>query len=133
MGLERNNLAGVVEDFARNYQTGDVEHLADRLDPDVTWQGIDPGMMCHNRDEVMSVFRSQARETFRVDQLEVIDGGDRVVLCLRSVDAADPGQIALIFQVFTFDGDRIVWMQDYETRAEALQAAGLPDRHWGDG
>jgi hypothetical protein len=36
MGLERNNLAAVVEDFAQNYQSGDVEYLADRLDPDVT-------------------------------------------------------------------------------------------------
>jgi SnoaL-like domain len=132
MGLERNNLAVVVEDFAQNYQTGDVEHLADRLDPDVTWQGVEPGMMCHNRDEVMSVFRSQAKETFRLEQIEVIDGGDRVVLCLRSVDAADPSQRALIFQVFTFDGTLIVRMQDYETRDEALHAAGVASQaEWG--
>jgi nuclear transport factor 2 (NTF2) superfamily protein len=89
-------------------------------------------MMCNNRDEVMSVFRSQAKETFRVEQIEVIDGGDRVVLCLRSVDAADPSQWALIFQVFTFDGDRIVRMQDYETRDDALRAAGVAGQaEWG--
>ena len=50
MGLERNNLAAVVEDFARTYRSGVIEHLADRLDPNVTWQGVEPGAMRHNRD-----------------------------------------------------------------------------------
>jgi SnoaL-like domain len=128
MGLERNNLAAVVEDFARTYQTGEIEHLAERLDPEVTWEGIEPGAMCHNRDQVMEVFRSQAKESFRLDQIEVIDRGDRVVLCLRSTDAADPERTAQIFQVFIFQGDRIVRMQDFEHRADALRAAGLEDR-----
>jgi hypothetical protein len=128
MGLERNNLAAVVEDFARTYQTGDIEHLADRLDPEVTWQGVQPGAMCHNRGQVMEVFRSQGQEWFRLDQLEVIDGGERVVLCFRSADVADPDQVTQSFQVFTFEGDRIVRMRDFEHREDALREAGLEDR-----
>jgi hypothetical protein len=132
MALERNKLAAVVEDFAVTYRTGAVDHLQDRLAPDVTWQGVDPDLICRNRDEMMHVFRSQAKESFRLDQLEVIEGGDTVVLCLRSTDVRDPGQTALIFQVFTFEGDRIVRMEDFQSRGNALRAAGLAHRAaWG--
>jgi hypothetical protein len=127
MALERNKLAAVVEDFAVTYRTGAVDHLQDRLAPDVIWHGVDPDLTCHNRDEVMQVFRSQARESFRLDQIEVIDAGVKVVLCLRSTDVSDPDRTAHIFQVFTFAGDRIVRMQDFHSRQDALRAAGVSD------
>lgn len=89
---------------------------------------LSPARCANNRDQVLTVFRSQAKESFRLAQIEVIDGGDVVVLCMRSADAADPDQTAQIFQVFTFADDRIVRMQDFEHRDDALLAAGLADR-----
>jgi hypothetical protein len=41
MALERDKPAAVVEDFAVTYRTGAVDHLQDRLAPDVTWQGVE--------------------------------------------------------------------------------------------
>ena len=76
----------------------------------------------------MGVFREQAKASLRLDQLEVIGGGDRVVLCLRSTDAGDPDQTAQIFQVFIFEGERIVAMRDFEHREDAVRAAGLEGR-----
>lgn len=118
----------MIEDFAATYRTGAVDPLEGRLAPVVTWQGVEPDLICRNRDEVMHVFRSQARESFRLDYLEVIDGEVTVVLCLRSVDSSDPEQTADIFQVFTFEDDRIVRMQDFRSRDDAIRAAGLADR-----
>jgi hypothetical protein len=85
--------------------------------PDVFWQGIREDLVCENRSEAM----------------EVIATEEQVVLGVRSSQLREVGGVPLrgqIFQVFTLrQGDgRIVRVDEYERRGEALAAAGAEGR-----
>ena len=88
-----------------------------RLDPEVFWQGVREDFICENRDEA----------------LELIATEEKVVLGVRSTQLQEIGGVPLggqIFQVFTLrhhDG-RIVRVDEYRRRSEALEAAGAEDR-----
>jgi ketosteroid isomerase-like protein len=100
----------------------------------VVHQGVLPELVCNNRREVLhNVQRGFARDDFRVDRLELIDAGERVVVGLagprfREVPWAPlNGQISV---VYTIRDGRIVLMEDFLTRADALAAAGAAVPIW---
>jgi ketosteroid isomerase-like protein len=128
--LTQTNLE-IVFDHLNARRTRDIARLESQLDPDVVHQGVHPDLVCHNRDEVLdNVRRGFARADFGIDRLEVIDAGDRVVVGLagprfREVPWAPlTGQI---YVVYTLRQGRIVRMDDYLTRSEALAVAGGAD------
>jgi hypothetical protein len=68
-----------------------------------------------------------------VDAMEIVNAGDRVVVGLagpRFSDRQWPQLQGQIFVVFTVRDDRIVRMDDYLTRGEALRAAGATGPGW---
>jgi ketosteroid isomerase-like protein len=124
----------VVFDHLYARRSRDLARLESQLDPDVVHQGVTSELVCNNRDEVLTnVRRSFAREDFGVDRLELIDAGDRVVVGLggprfREVPgAALNGQIHI---VYTIRDGRIVRMDDYLTRSDAIAAAGTAAHDW---
>jgi hypothetical protein len=109
---------------------GDVGRLASRMAPDVQHVGIRPGMLCQNRDEVVSLVRRAGPIPTDVDAFELLAAGDRVVLSIRGPGIGVPaeedsdvprGQATIVFTVR--DGV-IVHMQDYVRRQDALNAVG---------
>jgi hypothetical protein len=81
----------------------------------------------------MEMLREQQREEHGVEALEVIATEEKVVLGVRSIQLREVGGVPLrgqIFQVFTLrQGDgRIVRVDEYERRGEALAAAGAEGR-----
>jgi hypothetical protein len=81
----------------------------------------------------MEMLREQQREEHGVEALEVIATEEKVVLGVRSSQLREVGGVPLrgqIFQVFTLrQGDgRIVRVDEYERRGEALAAAGAEGR-----
>ena len=100
--------------------------------PDAFWQGVREDFVCRDRDEAMEMLREQQREEHGVEALELIATEDRVVLGIRSNQLQEIGGVPLggqIFEVFTLrdhDG-RIVRVDEYRRRSEALEAAGAED------
>jgi ketosteroid isomerase-like protein len=110
---------------------GDLAALTDLIDPNVHWSWWEPGPWdCHGRDQVLQVMQERDREGVKGELTEVLGAGDKVVIGVAGRDLErffGEGQDH-VYNVFTFRDGKVIGMQDFRTRAEALAAAGLPDR-----
>lgn len=124
-----SNVEIVFADWLDAIRRGDIERMRARLAPDVVHQGVRPEYVCRNRDEVMAQAGWRAGRAPAVEAIELVAAGDHVVMSVRAPDigapadpeAAPPGQASI---VFTLRDGLIVRMQDFPTRAGALEAAG---------
>jgi ketosteroid isomerase-like protein len=111
---------------------GELEAIEDLMAPDLTWHWWKRGPWdCHSRAEALEVIRERLAQNAIGELREVTDlGEDRVlvVMGLRAdseVSAADlglPEGRDENANVVTFRDGRVVAMQDYRSRAEAMQA-----------
>jgi ketosteroid isomerase-like protein len=127
----QQNLETVMIDFFGALRLGDFEAASRLLDPDVIWQGLREEWVCHGRDEVLDTFRWGLAERREVDALEFTRAGNQVVLGARGPSIAEVDHEPLggqIFNVFTLRDGRIVRIDDYRHRGEALTAAGVNER-----
>jgi ketosteroid isomerase-like protein len=132
--IGQENLETVMIDFFGALRGGDFDAASGLLDPDVTWQGLREEWVCHGREEVVDTFRWGLEERRDVDALEFTRGGDKVVMGARGPSISEVGGEPLegqIFNVFTLRDGRIVRIDDYRRRAEALASAGVAgDAGW---
>jgi hypothetical protein len=124
----------VVFDHLNARRVHDLARLESQLDPDVVHQGVLPELVCNNRDEVLSmVQRGFAGDGFGIDRLELIDAGDRVVVGLAGPRFSQVPWSPIngqIYMVYTLRDGRIVRMDDYLSRADAMAAAGAAVKDW---
>jgi ketosteroid isomerase-like protein len=128
--IGQENLETVMIDFFGALRRGDFDAAAALLDPDVNWQGLREEWVCHGREEVIDTFRWGLEERREIDALEFTRGGDRVVMGARGPSITEVGDEPLegqIFNVFTLRGGRIVRIDDFRGRSEALAAAGVSE------
>jgi ketosteroid isomerase-like protein len=128
--IGQENLETVMIDFFGAVRRGDFDAAAALLDPDVAWQGLREEWVCHGREEVIETFRQGLEERRDIDGLEFTRGGDQVVLGARGPSITEVAGEPLegqIFNVFTLRDGRIVRIDDYRRRGEALAAAGVPE------
>jgi ketosteroid isomerase-like protein len=132
--IGQENLETVMIDFFGALRGGDFEAAAALLDPDVAWQGLRDDWVCHGREQVVETFRWGLEQRREVDALEFTRGGAQVVLGARgpSIGEVDGEPLeGQIFNVFTLRDGRIVRIDDYRRRSEALSAAGVSaDAGW---
>ena len=126
------NIKTVLADWLDALRRHDFATVERRMDPEVFWQGVREDFICENRDEAMEMLREQQREEYGVEALELIATEEKVVLGVRSTQLQEIGGVPLggqIFQVFTLRGQdgRIVRVDEYRRRSEALEAAGVED------
>jgi hypothetical protein len=133
MNTPEENINTILADCLDSLRRHDFATVERRLDPEVFWQGVRDDFICENRDEAMEMLREQQREEHGVEALELIATEVRVMLGIRSTQLQEIGSVPLggqIFQVFTLrdhDG-RIVRVDEYRRRSEALEAAGAEGR-----
>ena len=124
----------VVFDHLHARRMRDLVQLESQLDPDVVHQGVQPDLVCNNRDEVLAnVQRGFARDDFGVDRLELMDAGDRVIVGLAGPRFSEVPWAPLngqIYVVYTLRDGHIVRMDDYLSRGEAMAAAGATAKDW---
>ena len=124
----------VVFDHLYARRTRDLALLESQLDPEVVHRGVLPELVCNNREEVLAnVQRGFARDDFGVDHLELIAAGERVVVGLAGPRFSEVPWAPLkgqIYIVYTLRDGRIVRMDDYLSRSEALGAAGATVKDW---
>jgi hypothetical protein len=125
------NIKTILADWLDALRRHDFATIERRMDPEVFWQGVREDFVCANRDEAMEMLRQQQREEHGVEALELIATEDRVMLGIRSTQLQEIGGVQLsgqILQVFTLHDGRIVRVDEYIRRREALEAAGAEGR-----
>lgn len=105
---------------------GDLDVIADLLDPDVKWHGGDPSWegACHNRDQALDVMRRAGGRGIG-ELVEVIEAGDKVVVIMRPVRDEDDESTGLVANLTTFRDGKVVEMVHYPDPDEAKAAAEL--------
>lgn len=99
---------------------GDLDEIADLLDPDVKWHGGDPTAegTCQNRDQALEFIRGARLRQAGVELVDVVGAGDKVVVIMRP-----PGG-APVANLTTFRDGRVVEMQHFPDPEDALAAVG---------
>ena len=105
------------------------EELRTKLVEDVTWHPAREGAWkpCTNADEVVKTLLWRAGMN-KMRPFDFIDLGDRVVVQLRGRGIGRLGAKGFfprLFQIIVLRGGKVVSLEDYSTRAEALAAAGV--------
>jgi ketosteroid isomerase-like protein len=125
-----SNLEIIFADWLDAMRRGDVQTMANRLAPDVVHQGVKPDWICRNREEVLRSVDSRVGNTPPVEAIELIAAGDRVVMSVKAPGVGVPtdgaasefrGEACI---VFTLRDGKIVRMDDYLHRTDALAAVG---------
>jgi ketosteroid isomerase-like protein len=128
-----NNLE-IIFDHLNARRSRDLARLESQFDPRVVHQGVLPELVCNNRQEVLeNVQRGFSRDDFGVDRLELIDAGERVLVGLAGPRFREVPWAPLngqIYVVYTIREGRIVRMEDFLTRAEAVAATGGTVKDW---
>ena len=124
----------ILGDVFTRFQEGDRDSWRERIDPDVIWDvsatalpgaGVYRG---HAGVERFFVEWLGAWESPTVENLEMIDAGDSVVSVFRWAGRGRTSGVRTqrdFFAVYDFRDGRIVRYRGFDTRAEALEAAGL--------
>jgi ketosteroid isomerase-like protein len=126
----QQNLETVIFDYLGALREGDQEALRAVLDPSVIWQGLHEDWVCHGPNEVIETLQEGLRLRRDVSALEFVRAGTRLVMGVRGPSLDEVGGEPLggqIFNVFTLRNGRIVRIEDYRLRAEALKAAGADE------
>jgi ketosteroid isomerase-like protein len=125
-----------VEVVLRGYDAlngGDVESALELVDPEIEWQTYvvpGPGGGIYRGHDGVRELWADVRNIFadyRNDPEQIIDAGDKVVafICIRGRGARSGAKVeARIAHVFTFRDGRILRVESFEDREEALGAAG---------
>ena len=99
------------------YDRADFDRLAEIYDENAPWIGTDPGEWdCKDRDDIFARFREGMAAGVHVDFDEMRSTPTHVILQTHVEDSGP------LVSVFTFEGRRIVRVQDHETM-EAAEAA----------
>ncbi|MBS1860554.1 MAG: nuclear transport factor 2 family protein [Actinobacteria bacterium] len=108
------------------WQRGDVEALADLLDPEVELTWWEPGEWdCHGRAEVLTLLRERAAEGAGTAEIELIDAGPDAIVSAWS-EAFTEGPVAGLrpATLITFRDGKAISMRQFRSREEAFEAAG---------
>ena len=125
-------MRGIYREMAR----GNFWALAPFLDPEVEWiwapsfQGIVGNQVFRGPDGVEAATRElfEAWEQYTLEAEEFIDGGESVIVVGRGLGRSKRGGPDVEHRnaaVWTFRNGKVVRMTGYESRAAALEAAGL--------
>ncbi|MBN1529796.1 MAG: nuclear transport factor 2 family protein [Thermoleophilaceae bacterium] len=113
------------------YQRGDWEEATAYLAPDVVWE-VGQELPAHGPAAVREMWARWNDDWERLDMTgeEIVDAGDKVFVAMHYSGRGRLSGVAIeqwVFEVHTFRGDRCIGKADFETRAEALAAAGLSE------
>jgi limonene-1,2-epoxide hydrolase len=112
---------------------GDLDAVKLWLDPEVTWRGVRNAAICRNREEVLEMLQGSLEGGLGAEAIEVIAADGAAVLGAKVPGLAEIGGVELrgqLYNVFRVRSGRIVAVEDYAYRAEALAAAGVTAPQW---
>jgi uncharacterized protein len=118
-----------------SFNRGDLDALSSDLHPEVEWydQRELPGATVHHgREATVEHLRSALRDMpgYRVEPAEIIDAGDKVVVCGQVFARGRASEVPVerpYFSVTTVQDGHALSVRLFGTRIEALEAAGLSE------
>ena len=126
----------IVKAFTSLFQAGDRDRWRDYFDPDVIWDTSASTMptagIYHGHQGVEHFFREWlgSWSEYRIEPREYIDAGGSVVLVFRQSGIGRDSGVRTereFFAVYDLSDSKVVRYRQYESRTEALEAAGLPE------
>jgi ketosteroid isomerase-like protein len=124
----------VVKAFMGLFEAGDRDAWRDYFDPDVVWDTsaseMPAGGIYHGHEGIERFFREWlgAWDQYEVETREYIDAGDSVVLVFRQSGIGRGSGVRTerdFFGVYELSASKVIRYRLYESRREALEAAGL--------
>jgi len=113
------------------YRRGDWDAATEYLAPDVVWE-IGQELPAHGPAAIREMWTRWNTEWEELDLVgeELVDAGDRVVVAMHYRGRGRLSGVGVdqwVFEVHTFRDGQCVRKVDFETRAEALEAAGVSE------
>ena len=133
--MSQENVEVVRRAFAGT-NAGDFSYLQESMDENCEFR-LPPGFPgtqgTRGPEGFVSVVNevAEAFEDIRYEPQEFLDQGDRLFAAVRTVGHAKHTGLAvdlLVYWVYTFRDGKVVVMEAYLDRAEALEAAGLSEQ-----
>jgi limonene-1,2-epoxide hydrolase len=112
---------------------GDLDEVERWLDPDITWRAVRDTAVCRNRKEVIDMLQGSLEGRLGADAVELIAAEGAAVLGAKVPGLAEIGGTDVrgqLFNVFRVGCGRIIAVEDYPLREEALAAAGAKAPQW---
>jgi len=103
---------------------GDLDVIADLLDPEVKWHGGDPDAhgACRNRDQALEFMRAALGRRATIELVDVVEADDKVVVIMRPASTSgEPGP--RVANLTTFRDGKVVEMVHYPDPDDAIAAA----------
>src|SRR3954447_8494424 len=123
----------------RAFVAGDMEAISGLLDPEVEWVGLEQD--APDRPSVLQLLAERLAEGYRVEIEECIPAGDDVVVSFRAAGMEgarrvedDDGRVVSVskyftigryFAVVTLRDGKVVRVEDFPQRTDALEAVGI--------
>src|SRR6266511_2171014 len=127
----------LVQRLIQVYNDRSFEENSDLIDPEVIWDlsrvQLPDGTSLHGPSEFRDFMETweEGFDTERMEAEEILDAGDRVVVFIRHRGHGRLSGIDVeqrIAMVWTFRNGRVVRMDMYPTRRQALEAVGLSEQ-----
>jgi ketosteroid isomerase-like protein len=120
----------IVREAWEVYSSGDYERLAGFHDPHIVVISLEDGALYGNNAVLANYKRwSEAWETAETTLEEVIGHGDRVFVTVQFHGRGRASGVEVasrFYEVYTLRNSKVLRIDEYEHRADALEAAGLP-------
>ena len=121
----------IVREAYDAYSRGDYDRLAGIHDPHIVVISLEDGALYGN-DAVLANYErwNEAWEGAETTLEEVIGHGDRVFLAARFHARGRASGVEVdtrLYEVFTLRDGKVLRIDEYEHRADALEAAGLSE------
>ena len=126
--LSRRTNLELLVDWITALRTGDLEALADLLDPRVVWHGLADKFVCVGRPDVVAVLREQVPVNLEIEAIELISAPRHVIVGTHSEHLPRPPDgrhTSQIYSVFEPRELRFVAIHDFARRDEAQRFAGI--------
>jgi ketosteroid isomerase-like protein len=133
--MSRENVE-TVKEFTRLFEKGDRDKWREYFDPDVVWDTSTssmPSAGVYRGHEGMERFFRDWLGTWRdfeISTSEYLDAGDSVVIVFHQRGTGRGSGIRIdrdFFGVYDLKGSKVVRYRQYESREEALEAAGVAE------
>ena len=127
----------ILRRFAKVFQTGDLERVVSQFfDPEIEWRtsAEDPDAATYRGPEAYKRYVEQWWESFEGLQAQVeeyIDAGDQVIVRIAQKGRGDDSGVPVtgtFWFVLGVRNQKVVTLDMYATREEALEATGLKDQ-----
>jgi ketosteroid isomerase-like protein len=126
----------IVKEFTQLFEAGDRDRWRDYFAPDVVWDASASGLpsagVYHGHEGVERFFRDwlAAWTDYEIETSDIIDAGDAVVIFFRQAGTGRGSGVRAerdFINVYDLRDSQVVRARLYESREQALEAAGLSE------